>query len=94
LQDELNTEGVDVRIVGVNETGHESNSDLMCDQRDLPWLEEADTGVWDAWEVEYRDVIVLDADNFVVDAFNLSSRDLNDEANYSALADLLRATAP
>ena len=75
-----------IRIIGINETGHETGNDLMCDGRDLPWLQDTDaTQVWDRWTHVYRDVIIVGPDNVPIEAFNLTTQDLSDPANYAAL---------
>ncbi|MEW5739988.1 MAG: hypothetical protein AB1938_13735 [Myxococcota bacterium] len=58
--------------------------------RTLPWLQDrADVDVWRAWAVEYRDVIILDADNQRVGVYNLTLHDLSQPANQAALKQLL-----
>ncbi len=76
-------------ILGLNEDGHEGSNDLMCEGRDLPWLQDTPAdGVWDSWTHVYRDVIVLGRDNIPVGVYNLSSQDLGDAANFAALKQL------
>ena len=66
-----------VQILGLNEAGHEAYTDMMCDGRDLPWLQDvAEVGVWSLWGVTYRDVLVLDGDGVLVDVYNLTEHDL------------------
>jgi hypothetical protein len=70
----------------VNQTGYEADNELMCEGRDLPWLQdEPAVDVWASWAVTYRDVWVLDGANEVVGIFNLTSTTLGDPANYAAL---------
>jgi hypothetical protein len=70
----------------VNQAGFEAQNDLMTAGRTLPWLQDrADVDVWLAWAVEYRDVIILDAQNRRVDVYNLTLHDLGDPANFAAL---------
>lgn len=83
-----------IQIIGVNEVGHESGNDLMTSGRDLPWLQDVDlnndgqSDVWDdQWGVEFRDVIVVDADNTRLGAFNVTSHNLADPANFEILKD-------
>lgn len=86
MQSELD----DVVIIGVNEFNYFSDDDSFTKGRDLPWLhEEADDNVWDAWMVTYRDVIIVDADGYPVDVFNLSDNNLSDPALYAELRELL-----
>ena len=80
-----------VQIVGVNQAGHETANASMTDGRDLPWLQEtADMDVWTAWQIAYRDVVVVGPDNRVVEVFNLTQKDPGVAENYAALKDLLR----
>ncbi len=46
-----------------------------------------------AWGAAYRDVIVLDGENHIVAAFNLTTNDLSNPDNYAALEALLVETA-
>lgn len=79
-----------IQIFGINEAGYESSNDDMCEGRDLPWLQEtSDEPVWSVWQVEYRDVIVLDAENYPLFRYNLSENDLDDPARYDELKTLL-----
>jgi len=86
--------GSDIVIFGVNEQNLESGNDLMCEGRDLPWLQDiAGVNAWEAWEVTFRDVVILDEDNVRVAAFNLTTYDLAVPANYDSLETLLLETA-
>jgi hypothetical protein len=44
---------------------------------------------WDLWEVEYRDVILLDSENRPVGIYNLTSNDLGNPTHYAALRQML-----
>ena len=90
MQDELGAAdtSLSIEIVGVNEVGFESGNDTFTDGRDLPWLQEAGEGVWGAWNVTYRDVIIVDGENKVVAVYNLTDNDLADTAKYDALKQL------
>ena len=80
-----------VQILGVNQTGHEAANASITDGRDLPWLQEtAEVDVWAAWQIAYRDVVVVGPDNRVVEVFNLTQKDLEVAENYAALKDLLQ----
>jgi hypothetical protein len=88
MQAELDAMGlpVPVAIAGVNAAGHESGNDLATDGRSLPWLQDdAASDVWGLWDVDFRDVVVLDPDNRVTAVYNLTSNDLGNPANYEAL---------
>ena len=97
MQTELEAESpeLNIQIIGINEIGHEAANDLITDGRDLPWLQDVDlnsdgqSDIWDtSWGVEFRDVIVVDASNKRLGAFNLTSNSLEAPENY----DLLKQT--
>ncbi len=83
-----------VQILGVNDIGRESGNAGMTADRTLPWLQPA-TGedIWTAWQVEYRDVIILGPGNERRSTFNLTQNDLSDPANYAALRNELLEAA-
>ncbi|MBX2798331.1 MAG: hypothetical protein KTR31_11695 [Myxococcales bacterium] len=82
--------GSGVTIVGLNEVGRESANDTITDGRDLPWLQDTDEDmVWTLWGIEYRDVVVLDEDNRLVDVLNLTTNDLADAEHYDTLTSWL-----
>ncbi len=56
----------------------------------LPWLQDVpEVDVWGAWGIAFRDVVILDADNEVLDVYNLTEHDLSDPAAYDELKSLL-----
>jgi len=96
MQKEFDAEGlpVEIRILGVNEAGHESGNAAMCDGKDLPWLQDvASQRVWISWSVTFRDVVILDEENMAHSVYNLTDRNLDDPANYEALRAILRKAA-
>lgn len=81
---------LEIQIFGVNGIGLESGNAVTCAGRTIPWLQDIpQEDVWTAWQVNYRDVIIVDDENRVVDVYNLSNNDLGLQANYDALRDLL-----
>ena len=85
---------LDVKIHGVNQSGHESGNEAACQGKDLPWLQEGPKDlVWNNWKVIYRDVIILDGDNVLVEVFNLSDHNLGDPAQFAALKSMLTKLA-
>jgi len=75
----------------VNRAGYEAGNAAICNGRTIPWLQEtADDHVWEAWMVTYRDVVILDENNMVVDVYNLTEHDLTDPADRDALKKKLR----
>jgi hypothetical protein len=67
----------------------------MCSGRSLPWLQETADGdeVWGDWGVTYRDVVILNPANEVVDVFNLTEHDLAAAGSREALKQKLRNAA-
>ncbi len=96
MQVELNglETALPIQIVGVNDIGLESGNDGMIAGNTLSWLQPV-TGedIWTAWDVVYRDVIILGPGNEQLGVFNLSTFDLSDSANYDALMNQLLQAA-
>ena len=77
-------------MLGVNDVGFDSGNPSITAGRDLPWLQATtQQDVWDDWAITFRDVVIVDANNIEVDAFNLTTYDLSDPANYSTLKQML-----
>jgi hypothetical protein len=101
LQNDLEAEypGLDIQLLGVNAFGHESGVGLATESRDIPMLQDVDDDgnslgdTWELWDVEWRDVVILDADNVPVAVYNLLDNDLADPDDYDALKNLLVSTA-
>lgn len=96
LQDEIDAAGwpQTVRILGVNAAGQESGNAAAIVNKDLPWLQDtAGVSVWTSWNVEWRDVVILDRANRKVGVYNLTVHDLADPNNYLELKGLLQAAA-
>lgn len=98
MQDDLDAAypGLKIDIQGVNAAGHESANSLMISGRNRPWLQDVDANsnglsdLWDdSWDIEYRDVIILDGDNVQVGVYNLTVNSLGVATNYSALREML-----
>ncbi len=93
MQDDLdaNYPELDIQILGVNEVGYESGNESFTKGRDIPWLQDVDdnedgqSDVWTSWNVTFRDVVILDAENVKVGTFNLTKYDLQTPENYEAL---------
>ena len=82
-----------VSILGINPPGLDSGNGLITTGRTLPWLQEEPGGddPWTDWNVTYRDVVILDSSNVLVDVYNLTEHDLTSTANRNALKAKLRA---
>jgi hypothetical protein len=49
--------------------------------------------VWTQWRIEYRDVLILDANNVPVGVYNLTVHDLANSLNRDTLKAMLKAAA-
>jgi hypothetical protein len=74
MQNDLDTDypELDIQILGVNAVGRESENASVTSGRDIPWLQDDESDIWTNWGITYRDVVIVDADNVMVEAFNLS----------------------
>ena len=96
MQTELASEypELDIQIVGINEIGFDSGNAEMVVDIELPWLQDdAIEEVWETWNVTYRDVWILDAQNEVSAIYNLSENTLANPSNYADLMDIFVDTA-
>ena len=89
---EVNHPGIYVQILGVNGHAYEVGNALAIDGRNLPLLQDVDVGrngqsdVWqDSWDVQWRDVVILDKNKVPVSNYNLTTNDLGVADNYVAL---------
>jgi len=92
MQVEINTERPDliISLLAINGEGHDIANDDAMKGHDLPYVQDDATQmVWDRWEANYRDLVILDGDNQPVDAFNLTVRDLSESYVYEELKTLL-----
>ncbi len=101
MQDDFaaNFPSLKIQILGVNENdvGDADANAAFCANRDTPFLQDVDANnnqrsdVWyDLWNVTYRDVIILNTENEIVDVFNLTTHGLEspmapDRTNFEAL---------
>ncbi len=88
MQDELDSEDtrVPVKLVTINEAGHESGVATFTDGRDVPVLqEESGDGIWESFRIAYRDVVIVDENGVTVSIFNLTDNSLADSDNYDTL---------
>ena len=84
MQQELLAEGYAIHIYGINAAGKDHSNDLITDGRDLPWLQDtAADDVWGEWLADWRDLVVLDANNELAWRQNLTDHDITLEANYA-----------
>ena len=83
---------LDIQIIGMNERGLDIGNESITEGRDLPWLQDVDSDgdgrsdVWlNSWDVEYRDVLIVDRDSTAIEAYNLTRHDLAILANFETL---------
>ncbi len=89
----------DLQILGVNSVGHEVGNTGMVDGKDLPWLQDIDdnsdslSDLWELWDIEERDVIVVDGSLNRVATYNLTHNDLGESENYDELKSIFTQVA-
>jgi hypothetical protein len=96
MQDELELEAPGaIRILSVNLYTAEASVPLMTEGgKDLPVLQDQfEPRIWWLWDVEYRDVVILDAENIPVGVYNLTVHDLSNSLNYEELYAMLLEAA-
>jgi hypothetical protein len=87
MQNEFDAENaaLPIQIIGLNESD-KTTTDSFTSDRDLPWLQDTvDQSVWKEWNIQYRDVLILDATNEPVMVFNLTQYNLSDSENYETV---------
>lgn len=84
----------------MNEIRHEMGNPVVTEGRSLPWLQDVDANLDNAsdnfltsWNFVYRDVVIVDENNEVVETYNLTQHNLANEANYNELKSKLVAAA-
>ena len=83
-----------IQILGVSQLGYEGDNAAFCVGTTIPWLQESIAGlVWGPWNVEFRDVVILDQANQKMDSYNLTVHALNTAGNYEALKAMLLSAA-
>lgn len=79
-----------ITLLGVNGAGLESGNADITTGRTLPWLQDTEAkNVWALWAVTYRDVVILDAENYPIGVYNLTVNDLGQPANFATLKSML-----
>ena len=97
MQDELEAEypHLDIQLLAVNRAGQEVGVPAATEDRDIPMLQDVDADgdsigdAWKLWDVEWRDVVILDGNNERVGVLNLGSHDLTESENYNTLKNML-----
>ena len=79
-----------MQIIGINAVDLESGNEVMTSGRDLPWLQDTvEVEAWNQWQVEYRDVYLLDQNGQLRFIYNLTENDLSNRNNYQELYDAI-----
>ena len=64
----------------------------MTEGRDIPWLQDrTDVQLWEAWTINYRDVLLFNEDLILQETINLSQFNLTLPENQQALLDKMIA---
>ena len=85
---------LDIQLLGVNDEAFPSGNESITQGRMLPWVQDVDenndnvSDAWAAWDIEYRDVAIVDQDNEMVTTFNLTTFNLATGTNYEDLKQL------
>ncbi len=83
-----------IRILAVNDAGHEAGNALAVAGRTIPLLQDTpEVAAWTSWAVAYRDVVILDGDGNALGRFSLTLHNLALTENYDVLLDSLRLAA-
>ncbi len=77
-------------LLSVNEAGLEAGNEGFVMGKTMPLLQDTTSiNAWALWQVEYRDVVVLDAQGRRRSVQNLTTNDLSVPANFAALKQAL-----
>lgn len=77
-------------LLSVNAAGLEAGNEGFAMGKSTPLLQDTmAVNAWSQWQVEYRDVVVLDAAGRRRGVQNLTTADLNVAVNFAALKALL-----
>ncbi|MBW2525185.1 MAG: hypothetical protein JRI23_13460 [Deltaproteobacteria bacterium] len=83
-----------IQILGINNMGASSGNGPMTDGRDIPWLQDTPgDNVWGSWGVTWRDLVIVNSCNEVVQTINLTSNNLGIPSNYDAVKNALLAAS-
>lgn len=89
-----------IAVLGINQIGSQGGLVGFPASDSIPWVQDTPAdSVWIKWRVSeergitYRDVVVLDRENRVITAYNVTDHSLGAPANYEALKTILRDAA-
>lgn len=90
LQKTLTADGYPIQILGVNGAGYENGNERVTENRDIPWLQDTEeVNAWAQWDVQYRDVYILDQNGDLRFIYNLTVNDLGNPDNLALLTDAM-----
>ncbi len=96
LQTEIDKLGwaKEVHFLGVNDKDQSAGNYLIPLIAHLPWLQDdATQHVWQSWNANWRDIMILDQNNTPVARFNVTTYNLTNPANFDSLKTLLESFA-
>ena len=87
LQQTFDADGYPIQILGVNGIGYEHGNERVTEDRDIPWLQDVEeVDAWTQWDVQYRDVYVLDQNGNLRFIYNLTINNLGEPENLELLS--------
>lgn len=79
-----------MRFLAVNREDGVDSAGEAVEGRTLPFLQDTvEVDAWGSWQVEWRDIVILDANNEVVGVMNLTDYDLEVQENVELLRELV-----
>ena len=90
---------MDIEVLGVNDWAAGMGNEYISQGRDIAWLQDVDSDnngvsdIWEQWDVTFRDVVILDANNEKVADYNLTVHNLSNPQNYDTLRQMLIGAA-
>ena len=76
--------------MGVNGIGYENGNERVTEDRDIPWLQDIEeVDAWTQWDVQYRDVYILDQNGRLRFIYNLTINDLGNPDNLDLLTNAM-----
>ena len=76
--------------MGVNGIGYENGNERVTEDRDIPWLQDIEeVDAWTQWDVQYRDIYILDQSGSLRFIYNLTINDLGKPDNLDLLTNAM-----
>ena len=98
MQSEIKAERPDlsIQLLAINMVNNWSNglTNEMAALGNLPIVQDnSNLNVWQSWNGQWRDVVILDAENQAVEYFNANDNNLGNSQNYDLLKQTLITVA-